>query len=416
MSAIPPDPAGFAQWLDAEGERLLAFAEGSRHPAGGFGWLDADGSLDRRRPVETWITSRMTYVFALAALRGREGAGDLVDHGLVALRSLLHDDDHGGWFPADPRHGVPDEKRAYDHAFVLLASSTATLAGRPGAAELMADVLDVVERRFWDASAGLSLDVWNRDWTTPEAYRGANANMHLTEAFGVAAQATGDPVWRDRALGIAERLVHGEARAHRWRLPEHFDTQWQVLPEYNRDAPDHPFRPFGATVGHWFEWARLCAHLHLALDDPPAWLLQDAAALFEAGVREGWAVDGADGFVYTVDAQGTPVVRARMHWVVTEAIGAAAVLSQLLGTPGVAGPGGDEDTSRWLRTWWDYAARYLVDTERGSWHHELDTSNGPDASVWEGKPDVYHAYQAVLLCRTAPAASVPAAVLGDARG
>ena len=37
--------------------------------------------------------------------------------------------------------------------------------------------------------------------------------------------------------------------------------------------------------------------------------------------------------------------------------------------------------------------------ERGSWHHELDTSNRPQASVWPGKPDLYHAVQATLIPR-----------------
>ncbi|MDQ2781543.1 MAG: AGE family epimerase/isomerase, partial [Actinomycetota bacterium] len=35
----------------------------------------------------------------------------------------------------------------------------------------------------------------------------------------------------------------------------------------------------------------------------------------------------------------------------------------------------------------------------GSWHHELDEQNHPSSNVWEGKPDVYHAYQAMLLPR-----------------
>ena len=66
--------------LVAERGRLLAFAEGSRHPDGGFAWLRDDGSPDLERPRELWITTRMTYVFALA------GRDDLAAHGLDALR------------------------------------------------------------------------------------------------------------------------------------------------------------------------------------------------------------------------------------------------------------------------------------------------------------------------------------------
>ena len=35
----------------------------------------------------------------------------------------------------------------------------------------------------------------------------------------------------------------------------------------------------------------------------------------------------------------------------------------------------------------------------GSWFHQLDRSNRPAASVWSGKPDLYHVVQATLLPR-----------------
>ena len=122
----------------------------------------------------------------------------------------------------------------------------------------------------------------------------------------------------------------------------------------------------------------------------PAWLLDDARALFDAGVREGWAVDGAAGFVYTVGWDGAPVVRERMHWVATEAIAAADDAAAVTGDPayGVL-----------EQVWWDYAERYLVDREQGSWHHELSPDNRPASGTWVGKPDVYHAYQATLFPR-----------------
>ena len=51
----------------------------------------------------------------------------------------------------------------------------------------------------------------------------------------------------------------------------------------------------------------------------------------------------------------------------------------------------------WYRTWWDHAAVHFIDRADGSWHHELDPQNLPAATVWEGKPDVYHAVQATLI-------------------
>ena len=72
-----------ARWLEAEGDRLLDFSRAARHPAGGFAWLDVAGRPALDRPVELWITCRMTHVFSLGHLMGRPGAGALADHGLA---------------------------------------------------------------------------------------------------------------------------------------------------------------------------------------------------------------------------------------------------------------------------------------------------------------------------------------------
>lgn len=371
--------------LEQEGERLLAFARGSVHPGGGFGWLSDDGRLDPARPVELWITCRMTHVFALAHLMGRPWAGGLVDHGVDALTGLLRDPVNGGWWAAVDADGpVTRAKTAYGHAFVVLAASSAATAGRPGADALLADAMDVLDRRFWDDEAGMVVEEWDEAWTVLDGYRGVNANMHWVEALLAA-----DDV--ERAARVLTTVVHGFARSNDWRIPEHFDSAWRPVLDYNRDDPAHPFRPYGATVGHWFEWARLTLSLRAALGrSAPDWMLDDARALFDAGVREGWGVDGADGFVYTVDWSGTPVVRQRMHWVVCEAQAAASTLHTVTGDPAYA---------ICHQHWWAYADRYLIDREGGSWHHELDPANRPAAGTWAGKPDVYHAFQATLAPR-----------------
>jgi mannose/cellobiose epimerase-like protein (N-acyl-D-glucosamine 2-epimerase family) len=376
--------------LAAEGDRLLEFARASSHPDGGFAWLDDDGDPQLDRPVELWITCRMTHVFALAHLMGRPYAAELVDHGVAALTGRMRDAANGGWWAAVDADGpATRDKTAYEHAFVVLAASSAVAAGRPGSADLLAEALDVLDRHFWDPEAGMVVEQWDESWTVLDDYRGVNANMHTVEALLAAADVTGDAVLRDRAQQIVTRVVHGFARDNHWRIPEHFDAHWRPVLDYNRDEPAHPFRPYGATVGHWFEWSRLTLGLRAALgDDAPAWMLDDAVALFDAGVREGWAVDGAAGFVYTVDWDGAPVVRERMHWVATEAIAAASTLARVTGDPVYAVC---EDV------WWSYAEQHLIDRERGSWHHELDPENRPASGTWAGKPDVYHAFQATLV-------------------
>jgi mannose/cellobiose epimerase-like protein (N-acyl-D-glucosamine 2-epimerase family) len=340
----------------------------------------------------------MTHVYALATLLGEPGSAELVDQGLQALTGRFRDAQNGGWFGAVEDAGRPtdDTKAAYPHAFVVLAAASATVAGRPGARDLLDDALAVVEQRFWDDDAGMLVETWDRTFTTLDTYRGMNSAMHGVEAFSAAYAATGEDRWLDRALRVTRRAL-ANAAANDGRLPEHYDEQWRPLLEHNSDDPDDPFRPYGSTMGHWLEWSRLALHVRAALlargADPasgPDELLDGAVRLFDAAVAEGWAVDGAPGFAYTVDWTGRPRVRQRLHWVLCEAIGAATALWRVTGR--------EAYRDRYAQ-WWEYADRYLVDRVGGSWHHELDTANRPAATIRPGKADLYHAFQATLLPR-----------------
>ncbi len=146
---------------------------------------------------------------------------------------------------------------------------------------------------------------------------GVEATLAAADALAVS-DATAANRMRQQALRSTERVVHGWARERDWRLPEHFTAGWAPLPDYNRDDPADPFRPYGVTVGHQFEWARLCLHLRAALQGQkralgPSWLLDDAVALFHAAATRGWAADGHDGFPYTLDWDDRPVVGARCN-------------------------------------------------------------------------------------------------------
>ncbi|KMM45644.1 N-acyl-D-glucosamine 2-epimerase [Cellulomonas sp. A375-1] len=384
-----------ARWLEQETDRLLAFGRGSVVPGGAFARQD-DAGQPADGPWELWIACRMTHVYALGHLLGRPGSAAVVDHGLAALAQVFADDEHGGWFAEVARDGVPvtATKAAYPHAFVVLAAASATAAGRPGARALLDAALAVSAGHFWDDEAGMVVEEWDASFAELDAYRGVNANMHTVEAYLAAADVTGERVWLDRAARIVERVVHGFARGNGWRIPEHFDSAWNPLLEYNADAPAHPFRPYGATIGHSFEWARLTLHVRAALlargDAAPDWMVEDATQLFDAGVVEGWHVDGAPGFVYTVDWAGAPVVRERMHWVAAEAVSAAAALHAATG---------EARFDAWYTTWWEYVGAHHLDREGGSWWHELGTDNEVSRTVWAGKADIYHAVQATLIPR-----------------
>jgi mannose/cellobiose epimerase-like protein (N-acyl-D-glucosamine 2-epimerase family) len=209
------------------------------------------------------------------------------------------------------------------------------------------------------------------------------------EALIAAADATGDRRWLKRALRIAQRVATVLAPQHGYRLPEHFTQEWVPMLDHNHARPDDQFQPFGATIGHGLEWSRLLVNLEAALgDDAPTWLAPSAAALFARAVEDGWAVDGAPGFVYTTDWTGRPVVRDRMHWVLAEGLAAAETLGRRFAEPAY---------SALASTWWAFAEEYVVDQRDGSWFHQLDQDNVPSSTVWPGKPDLYHAVQAMLI-------------------
>ena len=357
----------------------------------------------------------MTHVFGLGVLAGEppadggpnlDGLRDLASHGVTALLDgPLRDRSHGGWCAAVRDGAVSDpSKQAYAHAFVVLAASTAVTAGIPRAEELLETALQVQEQHFWDEEAGLVVEEWDASWSRLDPYRGVNSVMHTVEAYLAAGAVRDSSTWHVRAAQMAT-TVAGWARDNAWRIPEHFDSDWRPQLEHNKDKPADPFRPYGATVGHGLEWARLMATIHTAVD-PTAGLLEAAVELTDRAVVDGWAADGQDGFVYTTDWAGRPVVRERMHWVLTEAIATSTVLHWATGRARHAVD---------LERWWAYADRFLIDPSGLSWRHALAPDNTPSARTWPGRPDAYHAYQASLVAETLGAPSFAAGLAGWAR-
>jgi sulfoquinovose isomerase len=369
--------------LTSELHRLLDQARAAAED-GKFWWLDDNCRVDRSHGQQLWITARMTHIFSLGHLLGRPGDAELVDLGLASLDRDFGDTRHGGWFPSLDADGQPVEaKTAYEHAFVLLAASSATIAGRPGAADLLSRASDTVVRHFWDDDAGALVESWDSAWEHCEAYRGANANMHGVEAFLAAADATGDDRWLQRATRTVDRVINDGARSHDWRVPEHYDASWHVLADYNVDQPRHPFRPFGVTPGHGFEWARLLLQVDAQVGDERTPFA--ARALFDRAMADGW--DGA-GLVYTTDWSGKPVVSDRFHWVASEALATAYALWATTGDQAYG--------VEWHRLW-AHVNETFIDREHGGWRHEIDVDGHLGRGTWSGKPDWYHAIQAVLI-------------------
>lgn len=373
-------------------EELLEFGHGFPSPGGSSWYLGDDGTPWKNRSRETWITCRMAHVYSLGVLLGHEGSAELVDAALKGLQGELKDKKNGGWYAGiTPEGGILPDKQCYAHAFVILAGSSAYLAGRAGARELLDEALELYDKRFWDDEQGLAYDTWNTEFTVLDDYRGINANMHTVEAFLAVADALGNRAYRERAGRIIRRVI-GWARDNKWRIPEHYTKDWEPDLEKNREKPDDPFKPYGATPGHGIEWARLILQWALSTykADPAqaGFYIETAESLFSRAVEDAWNADGAPGFVYTTDWEGKPCVHDRMHWTLAEAINTSAVLYRATGKERYG-----DDYGQFLQ----YLDEKVLDHEKGSWFHQLDRNNRLIGTVWPGKSDLYHALQAMLI-------------------
>lgn len=372
------------QALRQDAQRQVTFFHQSLTADGRFAVLDGAGR-PLAGPQELHTTTRMVHSYALAGAAGLGPWQDVVDAGMAFLWTHHRDPRHGGyvWSVGEDNIGGDDTKLAYGHVFVLLAAASALHMGHPDAKRLLDDVAEVLDRRFWDDGAGLYRDEYRRDWTPFSTYRGMNANMHGVEAMLAAYEATGDTLWLDRAGRILAFFTQKIAPEYHWRLPEHYTEGWDVDPDYRGNPM---FRPAGTTPGHSLELGRLVLqHWDLtgrADADAPT----RARRLIDQAWQDAWRDDG--GFVYTLHLDGTPAIRDRYWWPVTEAIGAQAALLSL--------DPREKDIARYQQAW-DFADRFLIDTETGGWWPELDENGRPTARQFIGKPDIYHAIQADLI-------------------
>lgn len=380
------------EWQRSLTNELLEFGKRFPSPGGSSYYLGDDGAPWKERPRETWITSRMAHVYSIGALlTGNAEYGELAQKALNGLMGELHDNVNGGWYAGLTSEGdVLETKQCYAHAFVILAATSGILAGRNGAEKLLADALEIYDKYFWREDEGLSVDTWNTEFSALSEYRGLNANMHTVEAFLAVYDGIGDKKYLERAGRIIDRVVTW-AENNDWRIPEHYKSDWTPDLECQKDTPDDPFKPYGATPGHGIEWARLITQWASALSDTGTQkekFYDVAEKLYERAINDAWNSDGGLGIIYTTDWNGKPVVHDRMHWTLAEAINTSAVLYRRTG---------DERYARDYSEFMKYLDEVVHDKVNGSWFHQLDRNNKVIGTVWPGKSDIYHALQATLI-------------------
>jgi sulfoquinovose isomerase len=379
-------------WLHTEAKRLIAvFQHNAFNPAGGFFTLGETGQplppKTGQAGVERQLhdTTRIVHCFSVAQLLGTPGADRMIDHGMEFIWQRHRDTKDGGYFwSVDDKTAINPTKQAYGHAFVLLAASSAKVVGHPEADRLLADVTEVLHKRFWEMRYGATSEEYTADWHKVSDYRGQNSNMHLTEAVMAAFEATGDRSYLDIGESIASLIIERHARQQKWRVAEHFTNDWQVDLDF---AGDPMFRPAGTTPGHALEWSRLLIQLWELGRRKHAWMPEAAKALFLNTVSIGWDNESG-GFYYTLDWHDRPDQADRFWWPCAEGIAAAAVIGSV---------DGDPRFEEWYRRIWGFTDNHLIDHVHGGWFPELGPDLKPVSRVFLGKPDLYHALQACLI-------------------
>jgi len=382
---LPIDDPAHRSALAADARAQLGFFRNSLNASGGFDLLDLDGTPITGAPQHLHGTTRMVHSYAMGHVWGAPDCAAIIDAGMACIWNRHRDRQAGGYVWAlAPDGGVADGvKLAYGHVFVLLAASSAMAAGHDDAARLLSDAETVIERYFWDDDAGRLRDEYTQDWQPFSTYRGMNANMHGVEAMLAAFEATGNAKWLDRAGRILDFFAGAVAPARGWRIPEHYDENWQPDWAYRGDPM---FRPPGTTPGHSLEFARLVLqHWDLA-GRGDAGAPGRARALAQTALSDAWLPEG--GLAYTLDEQGRIDRADRYWWPVTEGLGALAALMKADPQP---------QDAEWYARLRGIAETLFIDHHRGGWFPEVDATGRPAAQQFTGKPDIYHALQADLL-------------------
>ena len=342
-------------------------------------------SVQRGGERQLHDTTRMVHCFAVSKLLGRPNAQSYIDQGMDFIWNRHRDLKNGGYFwGVDDQDATQPDKRAYGHAFVLLAASSAKIVGHRDADRLLADVSEVIHERFWEATNGTSSEEYTADWQRISDYRGQNSNMHMTEALMAAYEATDDQSYMEMAQSIAEFFVNRHARASGWHIPEHFSADWQLDLEF---AGDPVFRPKGVTPGHGLEWSRLLIQLWQLGQQQHDWMPVAAKQLFVTAVNAGWNSE-TGGFHYSLNWDGKPDQTNCLWWPCAEGIAAAAVLGATIDDPVF---------DDWYRRIWGFVDGNFIDHKRGGWYAEVDANLEPVDTIFVGKPDLYHALQACMI-------------------
>ena len=360
-------------------------------PSGGFyHFYKDDGTVYDARTRHLVSSTRFIFTHAMAWRQFGEAADQQrLRHGLAFLRGAHRNPETGGYaWQLDWNNGeagVTDgTNHCYGLAFVLLAYSHALMAGEGDARAWIDETFELMERYFWESRYGLYADEASADWSTLDAYRGQNANMHACEALIAAFEATGERAFLLRAETLARNITQRQAALAGNLIWEHYHADWSVDTEYNRHDKSNIFRPWGYQPGHLTEWAKLLLLLERhgdQLEGGKDWLLPRAVELFNAAMDKAWDAQHG-GIYYGFGPDDSICDDLKYFWVQAESLATAALLGARTGEAGYWG---------WYDKIWAYSWEHFVDHKYGAWYRILgaDNSKLTDEKSPAGKVD-YH--------------------------
>lgn len=351
-------------------------------PTGGFKhFFRDDGSIYNASTRHLVSSTRFVFNYAMATRYFPDlNYRDWIRHGLAYLENVHRQAETGGYAWLLETGKVTDAtNHCYGLAFVIVAGSTALLAGVEEGRKSLEQAWQLLERYYWDEAHRLYRDEANADFSLLAPYRGQNANMHACEAMLWAYEATQESRFLERAACLAEAVTHQLASQANGLIWEHYDANWQIDWQYNLDNPKHLFRPWGFQPGHQTEWAKLL--LILDRHQPAPWHLEWAEALFNQALERAWDHDYG-GICYGFAPDGSICDGDKYFWVQAESLAAAALLAQATG----------KQTYRdWYQHIWTYSWQHLIDHQYGAWFRILSRENQryDDHKSPAGKTD-YH--------------------------
>jgi mannose/cellobiose epimerase-like protein (N-acyl-D-glucosamine 2-epimerase family) len=320
--------------------------EGWDRTTGGFiDRLDIEGRADRAAPRRVRVQARQIYCFAKAAQmgwypEGREIALKGLDYLLVKAKSP--DGRPGFVHLLDPAGAIANSMRdTYDHAFVLLALSTAYQLDND------AQIRDEIESLLAFLDTALRSPHGGFIEAIPATLpRRQNPHMHLLEAMIATFDATGDPAYQSRAGELFGLFIANLYDPRRQILGEYFEEDWSKI------------EPVCVEPGHQAEWVWLLKGFERITNCPTA---RHRAGLLASALR--YRDDATGCLLDEGNADGSIRKSTRRLWPQTEIV--KAWLAQLeAGEQGAA----DEARNALVRLY----RHYLCHPVRGGWYDQFD--------------------------------------------